>query len=182
MLFVCTGNVCRSPMAEYLLRAAAGSALSVSSAGMQALVDEPMDPPSAAVLAELSVDASAHRARQFDLDMANRNDLVLTAERGHRDRILTEAPALYRRVFTMNEFVRLARPIAGATCAEVVAAAARNRGVAEVVDVAADDITDPFRGTLAQARAVADQVRVVVRGLVATLVPAASRHPRPIAT
>ena len=54
MLFVCTGNVCRSPMAEYLLRAEAGAALAVTSAGMQALIGEPMDPPSAAVLAELS--------------------------------------------------------------------------------------------------------------------------------
>jgi protein-tyrosine phosphatase len=182
VLFVCTGNVCRSPMAEYLLRAEIGDALTIASAGMQALVGEPMDPPSAAVLAEQTIDASAHRARQFEVPMAIGSNLVLTAERSHRDHILTEAPTLYRRVFTMNEYARLARPVVGATCAEVVAAAAGRRGVADVVSGSADDITDPFRGTLAQARSVADQVRVVVRSVIATLVSATSDDPRPIAT
>lgn len=182
VLFVCTGNVCRSPMAEYLLRAAAGTAFTVGSAGMQALIGEAMDPPSAAVLAELGIDASGHRARQFEVRMAARADLVLTAERVHRDHILTEAPTLYRRVFTMKEYVRLARPIEGAAPADVVATAAGQRGTAEVVAESADDITDPFRGTVAQARSVADQVSVVVRSVIATLAPSTSHNPRPIAT
>lgn len=176
VLFVCTGNVCRSPMAEYLLRAAVGNSVSAASAGMHALVGEPMDPPSAAVLAEHDIDASAHRARQFEVPMAARSDLVLTAERAHRDHILTEAPTLYRRVFTMKEYVRLAQPIDGASPAEVVVAAAGRRGVAEAVAEPDDDITDPFRGTLAQARSVADQLQVVVRSLVATLAPSTSDH------
>ena len=180
VLFVCTGNVCRSPMAQFLLHAAAGEALTVTSAGMHALVGEAMDPPSAAVLAERGIDASGHRARQFEIPMASHSDLVLTAERTHRDRILTEAPTLYRRVFTMNEYARLARPIEGAPLAEVVAAAAGRRGVAEVVADSADDITDPFRGTVAQARAVADQMRVVVHAVLATLTRSTSG--RPIAT
>ena len=111
MLFVCTGNVCRSPMAELMLRAEAGAELDVASAGMAALVGEGIDPPSGAVLAEQGIDASRHRARQFELPMATSSDLVLTAERAHRDAILTEAPTLYRRVFTMREYVRLAPPM-----------------------------------------------------------------------
>jgi protein-tyrosine phosphatase len=182
VLFVCTGNVCRSPMAEFLLRAETGGTLAATSAGMQALVGEPMDPPSAAVLAEQGIDAAAHRARQFEVSMAGPDALVLTAERAHRDHILTDTPRLYRRVFTMKEFVRLAEPVDGATPAEVIAAAAARRGLAEVVPEPADDITDPFRGTVAQARAVAEQLRVVIRSLVATLAPSTSGSPRPIAT
>jgi protein-tyrosine phosphatase len=182
VLFVCTGNVCRSPMAEFLLRAESAGALVTASAGMHALVGEPMDPPSALVLAEQGIDASAHRARQFEVSMAKADDLILTAERAHRDHILTDTPTLYRRVFTMKEYVRLAEPIGGATPAEVVAAAAARRGLAEVVPESADDITDPFRGTVAQARAVAEQLRVVIRTVVATLTASTSGSPRHIVT
>lgn len=179
MLFVCTGNVCRSPMAELLLRAEARSGLEVASAGMHALVGEGIDPPSGAVLAERGIDASAHRARQFEVPMAAHSDLVLTAECMHRDRILTEAPTLYRRVFTMKEYARLAVPIARATPAEVVAAAAARRGVVEAVAQSSDDIVDPFRGTVAQARAVAEQLRSVVEQVIATVASAAPRHADP---
>lgn len=156
-------------MAELMLRAAVGTRLSVASAGMHALVGEGMDPPSAAVLAERGIDAGEHRARQFEIPMAAESGLVLTAEQAHRDEILTAAPQLYRRVFTMREYVRLAEPLPGASPADVVAAAAARRGIVEPAADGTDDIRDPFRGTVAQARAVAEQVQLVVDSVLTTL-------------
>ena len=98
ILAVCTGNVCRSPMAELLLRdwADPRAGLQVASAGTQALVGRPVDDGTAAVLAQLGLDPSRHRARQVTPAMAAGADLILTAERAHRDRIIRDLPGAFR--------------------------------------------------------------------------------------
>lgn len=159
-------------MAEYLLRAR--GALEVTSAGTFALVGEAVDPPSAAALSERGIDASAHRARQFTPALAAAADLVLTAERAHRDEIIGASPALFRRVFTMREFARLAVP--GAP--DPAAAAAARRGQVAVVDAAADDVRDPFRGTVADARTTA-ALLAEVADAVARALGLARRRPSP---
>jgi protein-tyrosine-phosphatase len=159
VLYVCTGNVCRSPTAELLFRAwaAPGADVQVSSAGTHALVDDPVYPPSAAALGELGIDAGSHRARQYEAWMAARADLVLTAERAHRDLILTELPRVLRRTFTMNEFARLATRTSPGAPVDVIRAAADIRGIDGAV-AAADDMPDPFRDGIERARAVAEQI------------------------
>jgi protein-tyrosine phosphatase len=171
ILFVCTGNVCRSPMAELLCRAMTDPAaeLEVASAGMNALVGDGIDTASAAVLTERGIDPSGHRARQFRPVWAVRADLVLTAERAHRDRIMTEVPTAFRRVFTMKEFARLARHPADADQADVVAELASRRGAEGPLPRELLDLTDPYRGTVEQARAVADELSVIVQTVVSTL-------------
>jgi protein-tyrosine phosphatase len=191
ILFVCTGNVCRSPMAELLCRAMfdpaadPGADLEVASAGMGALVGEGVDTASAAVLAELGIDASTHRARQFRPVWAARADLVLTAERAHRDKIMTDVPTAFRRVFTMKEFARLARRPAGVGRADVVAELASRRGAEGPVPGELLDLADPYRGTIEQARAVAEELAAVVQTVLTTLgigYAAPRRDPAPAGT
>jgi len=81
VLFVCTANVCRSPMAEAIFNALASDAgmpYGARSAGTAALVDEPMAPHAKEVLGEVGVYPGEHRARQVDAAMMQGADLVLT--------------------------------------------------------------------------------------------------------
>lgn len=95
---------------------------------MQTLVGHGVDGPSASALWQLGINPASHRARQFDTKMAAEADLVLTAERAHRDEIMTQLPTAFRRIFTMKEFARLARHVTPGTAATVIAEVAGARG------------------------------------------------------
>ena len=92
ILLVCIGNICRSPTAEIVLKNALGPAFDVSSAGLQALVDRPVDPTAAELLRERGLDCDMHRARQLTPDLLGAADLVLVMERAHQARIVRDAP------------------------------------------------------------------------------------------
>jgi protein-tyrosine phosphatase len=170
ILFVCTGNVCRSPIAEFLLREAAEGAddLHLSSAGTSALVGNSMDDGSAAILSELGIDSSAHRARQFEPWMALGADLILTAELEHRDTVMTAVPDAFRRTFTMKEFARLVPHAGTGTPPEIIARAAQIRGIYGAVPRKLDEIPDPYRGGLAKAKVTAREILASLTPLVAS--------------
>ena len=86
MLFVCTANVCRSPMAQAIFGALAedaGVSHRARSAGVAALVGEPMAPNARAALEEVGVYAEGHRSRQVDGAMLGEADLVLAMTPEH---------------------------------------------------------------------------------------------------
>lgn len=86
VLFVCTANVCRSPMAETIFLALAadeGLSYEARSAGVAALVGEPAGPKVRAALGELGLSAGGHRARQVDEAMLEEADLVLAMTPKH---------------------------------------------------------------------------------------------------
>jgi len=94
ILFVCTANICRSPMAEAIFNALAsdrGMPYEARSAGTAALVGEPMAPRAREVLEEIGVYPGEHRARQVDAVMLGGADLVLAMTPQHA--------ATLRRVF-----------------------------------------------------------------------------------
>jgi len=96
--FVCTGNICRSPMAEIVLRdlaerAGLGDAIEVSSAGTGDWhVGEGPDPRAAAALTARGYDVSRHRAKQFETADFARHDLVVALDRGHERVLRSWAP------------------------------------------------------------------------------------------
>ena len=121
VLFVCTGNICRSPMAEHLfahrLRERLGDKaddFTVSSAGTGALAGEPMTAHAAAVLAELGLEAASterFRGRQLVAEQIAAADLVLTATRDHRMRVAQLVPEATARTFTIAEYALLTRAV-----------------------------------------------------------------------
>jgi protein-tyrosine phosphatase len=190
VLYVCTGNVCRSPMAELLLRSwvMPGEDLEISSAGTQALVGHGIDRSSASALGQLGIDPSRHRARQFERWMAADADLILTAERAHRDLVMTELPVAFRRTFTMKEFARISRHVGPGAPTDVVAEAAALRGFDGPVPDDVDNMPDPYKGLIKNAKSIAVQVTETVHATINALgmwAPAQSEapsSPRPVTT
>lgn len=111
VLMVCTGNICRSPSAERLLLAHAQrlgvTGLTVASAGTRAVVGYGMEPIARAVLGTLGGDPTLFRARQLTTELCTEADLILTMTTRHRAAVLTAAPRVMRRTFSLLEAQRL---------------------------------------------------------------------------
>jgi protein-tyrosine-phosphatase len=200
VLMVCSGNVCRSPLAERLLRArldrefGAGAArFTVSSAGTAAAVGAQMDRRAAAVARTLGADPDLFRARGITAEQVAAADLVLTATREHRGAAVQLHPSAHRYSFTLREFARLAATVPADVLADLdpvrraralVAAAAAERGPHRPARPEDDDIPDP-QGAEAEVhrtvgRSIADAVGVAVAvlgGAVAT--PSGQHQPGP---
>lgn len=166
VLFVCTGNVCRSPMAEHLLRASVPG-VDVSSAGTGALVGEPMQPFALATLAARGIDGSAFRARQISADLVEAADLVLAASREHRAAAVTLVPRASARTFTVRELDRLLS--AAVPGDDLVTAARSMRGLVRPERPEDDDVRDPMGGPEPGYAACADLLERSLAGLVARL-------------
>jgi len=114
ILTVCTGNVCRSPIAEQLLRLELRDlpGVRVHSAGTNALVSAPMTPEAKEIAEGLGVARpEAHIARQLrDVDIREA-DLVLASARDHRRVVVEFVPRAARKTFTVREFARLANAV-----------------------------------------------------------------------
>jgi protein-tyrosine phosphatase len=91
ILVVCVGNICRSPMAEALLRNAlrGQEEITVESAGLGALVGNPASDYAVELMDERGIDISSHRAQQLTPDLVSKADLILVMESGHR-RVIDE--------------------------------------------------------------------------------------------
>lgn len=163
ILSVCTGNICRSPVAELLLAHALSpiAGVHVESAGTGALVGSGVPEQAQRLAAAGGIDAGAHRARQIDTGMIRGSDLIVAMSREHRRVVVESLPAAMRRAFTLRELARIADALeprlaqavadAGATTAEdgmraAVALAAALRGTVEPPASPDEfDIVDPYR-------------------------------------
>ncbi|MGY1769933.1 arsenate reductase/protein-tyrosine-phosphatase family protein [Blastococcus sp. SYSU D00813] len=112
LLFVCTGNLCRSPVAERLMFARAARSLAESpelarvevvSAGVHAEAGTRMDPHSARALQALGGDPADFASQRLTAELARSADLVLTMTREHRQAALGLNPRGLRRTFTLAE-------------------------------------------------------------------------------
>ena len=130
ILIVCTGNICRSPLAEQLLREnlrAAGIDAVVTSAGTHAMTGSAMTPEAATLSLQYGASTTEHVARQLTKKLIADADLVLTATRDHRREVVTLLPKATRYTFTLNQFARLVAPapVTDAPSSAAVPAAAR---------------------------------------------------------
>lgn len=112
ILVVCTGNICRSPIAEGLLRDALSVrfgrlAPSVTSAGTAGLEGRSAQPESVQAAAERGSDITGHRAREITPELAIDADLVIAMATEHRDAVSRMQPSVAARAFTLKELVRL---------------------------------------------------------------------------
>lgn len=165
IMTVCTGNICRSPLAELLLRTRlADIDVRVHSAGTRGLPSAPMTDEAIQLAVARGVspaDAAAHRSQYLTERHLQSPDLILAMSREHRRAVAELAPSRLRSTFTVREFARLA---AGLSDEAIVSAAdaagpegsarvraasaliAAQRGLAESPLIAEDDdVIDPYR-------------------------------------
>lgn len=108
VLFVCTGNSCRSVMAEAILRKRLNELdkknIDVSSAGVRALNGLPPSDGTIEVMKEEGVDVSGLRTKKITADMIKKFDLILAMEPAHEDEILALAPEAKSRTYLLKEY------------------------------------------------------------------------------
>lgn len=141
VLFVCSGNVCRSPIAERLTHAYAAAHdlphLTAESAGVRALVGFPIEPVAARVIEGLGASADGFRARRLRPEMIKCADLVLAMTEQIRDRSMELLLGTSHCTFTLREARRIATDTGARTVAELAVA---RREYGEIDDA---NISDP---------------------------------------
>jgi protein-tyrosine phosphatase len=185
VLHVCTGNICRSPMAERIMRAQLAAAYGpvtdvlVHSAGTYGgHSGGPMNAAAAAELASRGVDAGDFTATWLREPQILWADLLITATADHKAQVLELEPKALRRTFTLRELARLADhapadglsgETPGSRLRALAAAAADLRGLYPPATRTADDIGDPFGGSTQLFTATADEIDAAVRAVLAAL-------------
>src|SRR6266446_1443990 len=124
ILFVCTGNVCRSPMAEGIFRQAIRnrSDYRVLSAGLGAMEGQPPTPYAVQAVRELGIDISGQRSRMLTPDLVQEADFIFGMTHSHIDTVMLLYPHAADKTFLLREFD-------------------------ETLDVFEKDISDPIGGS-----------------------------------
>lgn len=106
VLFVCTGNSCRSVMAEYLLKSKLKGRddVEVSSAGTSVFFKTPASFETVSVLRSRGIDAVGHQSQPLGRTMLRKADLIIAMTRAHRIQILDRVPLVEKRVYLLKEF------------------------------------------------------------------------------
>lgn len=178
ILLVCTGNICRSPLAESFLRRALADRFGdraplVSSAGTMAMADAAATPEGISVAAEYGLDTSGHTARLLEPALLRDADLILGMGADHLERVLEVDPDARARTFTLKELVRLLEdlslPAAGQVPTSLVdrVVAADDQRVRTGTDhIRGEEVADPIGYPVETYRATASELAALCDRLV----------------
>lgn len=103
IMFVCTGNTCRSPMAEFLFRKLIGDRdIEVSSAGLSAIKNSKANEYAINVGKLYGLDLTKHKSTKINDSNIDEMDLILCAETFHKNQLKKDYP--YLKIYTIKEF------------------------------------------------------------------------------
>lgn len=182
VLFVCTANICRSPMAAALLGLASGDGaasdaprgapagrrrpLTITSAGLLE-GGHPASPEVVTVMHSYGVDLSDHRSTRITAEAVGHADLILAMERRHAREAVLLDPSALSRTFTVKDFVRRAEKVGarppGQPLGPWLWALGGDRDRTDLIGRAPEDeVADPLGGPLADYRATAGELADLV--------------------
>lgn len=104
ILVVCTGNICRSPIGEYILRRELPNK-KIDSAGTGALVGKHADPKAMKIAEEHGLDLKDHKGQQFTPSVGHQYDLILVMEKAHLEQIAHIAPELRGKTMLFGHWI-----------------------------------------------------------------------------
>lgn len=106
LLFVCLGNLCRSPMAAgfFADRLAKAGAFTVDSAGLKAVVGEEAVSEAQETMLQVGVDIAGHRAKQLTKEMIINADLIFVMQRWHKKEVESMMPTARGKVFLLGQW------------------------------------------------------------------------------
>ncbi|WP_257786615.1 low molecular weight protein arginine phosphatase [Paenibacillus crassostreae] len=183
ILFVCTGNTCRSPMAEALLRKLAkerGLKLEVSSAGVAAMEGTPISRHAEAVLRDHNIDDKIV-SQPLRLSVVQASDLILTLTQSHKQHVLRLFPEVVGKIYTLKEYAeddeQVLRDLAELD--SLVATLAMNRALGKPMNdgeherlieiqqrIPSFDVSDPFGGSREDYDVAAAEIRTAIDRIV----------------
>ncbi|WP_248929361.1 low molecular weight protein arginine phosphatase [Paenibacillus hamazuiensis] len=186
ILFICTGNTCRSPLAEGMLRQLArerGLAIEVRSAGVAAYEGAPASDHTATILREKGI-KEPHKASPLTGDLLDWADLVLTMTQSHKRHAIQLFPEAVDKIFTLKEYT-LDDPAELEAVAEIerlYADAQMKQALAQPITddersrmtelqrkLPSYDIADPFGGSLTTYRKSAEEIERSLHKLIRKL-------------
>ena len=172
ILVVCTANICRSPMAEALLRAwlshhapQVAADVVVSSAGVRARPGDPAAPHMLAIADRWGLDLHGHRSRPVTAELVTAAALVVTMEADHRDAVARLVPGAPARTFTLPELAALADHTAPPTADDppgLAGLATRLHRARPRVWVDVPDVDDPYGGSASEYEVTAGELVALV--------------------
>jgi protein-tyrosine phosphatase len=187
ILLVCTGNICRSPMAESFLRRELQQrgidGIRVESSGLSGWEGSGATSEAVEALTEYGLDISGHGARRLTRDMAEQADLIVAMSAEHREGVGRLVPSAAGRTFTIKELVYLlesfpVEAVQGSPAQRLKAsidAATAVRDDAPELELLDEDIADPLGLGIESFRATAWELEGLSRRLADGLFPGVGR-------
>lgn len=183
IVFVCTANLCRSPMAEHLMRErlrVRNVGWTISSVGTHARPGTSLDPNARSVLRRRGAPASRNWAsRVMSAKVLQSADLVLAVTHAHLGWVMTLAPSMSRRSFVMGQFATLLDNATGsaATPQDLIELATQARARMQPYDPARDDLADPIGGSERVFEQCADRIETMLSSITRLVAPGQADSP-----
>jgi len=177
VLVLCTGNICRSPMAALMLRhrlAERGVAAEITSAGF-VTEDRPAPPEVLDVLAARGLDGRAHRSRILQAADLGVPDLIVGMERRHVREVAVLDRDAFERTFTLPDLARRAEARGprheGEALRDYLRRISLDRRPTDLLGVGDDEVADPYGRNPAAYRRAADEIDALLDAVVPHLFP-----------
>lgn len=185
VMFVCTGNICRSPMGELMFpHFFSDPDLQVDSAGTQGLINHEIDPSSGKLMERDGIDASRFRSKRLTPQLARESDLIICFTKHQQRQIVSIAPTVSRRTITLSDLAALCEYCAqhglleGNTYEERLESALDQASLVRPQVGETVDIADPYRKEFEAFEVAHEQIGQAIATIAASVLPRTGRHSR----